>query len=116
VPKTLLPVEPPDPRRIARQIRLIGAIVLVAGLLAGGWISWHEWYRTEPTIEEVLPGSEAAASRQMGIMYGPLLQDVWDFYREIQQPYIASVLIVATSALVMLGCRRLARRHLEDAE
>jgi hypothetical protein len=44
-----------------------GRIVLVISLLTAGRMSWTEWQRTEPTIEEVLPGTEAAEARQMGV-------------------------------------------------
>jgi uncharacterized membrane protein YphA (DoxX/SURF4 family) len=100
---------------MARQLRVTGRLVLVASLLTSGWMAWTEWRRTEPTIEEVLPGTEAAEARQMGQMYGLFIRDLWNLWIDVRRPYPAAVLITASGALVMWGCNRLARRHEADA-
>jgi hypothetical protein len=107
-------IPPADPRRIARQLRVAGRIILVSSLLTAGWMAWTEWRRTEPTIEEVLPGTEAAEARQMGEMYGLFMRDAWNVWCDVRRPYPASVLIAVSGLLVMWGCSQLARRH--DAE
>ena len=96
---------------MARRIRWVGVLVLAAGLLTAGRIWWVERHRTEPTIEEVLPGTAARNSRQMGILYGPIVQAVWDFYQELQQPYTEAPLVAVASLIVMIGCFRLAQSH-----
>jgi uncharacterized membrane protein YphA (DoxX/SURF4 family) len=107
-------IPPADPRRIARQLRLTGRVVLVVSLLTAGWMAWTEWRRTEPTLEEVLPGTQVAEARQMGEMYGLFMRDAWNVWCDVSRPYPAAVIIVASGLLVMWGCSRLARRH--DAE
>lgn len=108
-------IPPTDPRRLARQIRVTGQVVLLASLLTAGWLAWTEWRRTEPTIEEVLPGSEAAEARQMGEMNGLFARDLWNVWMEVRRPYPSAVLIAGTGLLVFWGCIRLARRHEADA-
>ena len=106
--------ESPDGRRLARQIRLTGAAVLVACFLTAGWIAWNEWRRTEPTVEELLPATVAAESRQMGILYGPFVRDLWDVWRDLRRPYPFATIIATSGLIVMVGCSRLARRHEAD--
>jgi hypothetical protein len=117
--RSLVAVKPPllpqaDPLRIARQLRVTGRIVLVISLLTAGRMAWTEWRRTEPTIEEVLPGTEAAEARQMGEMYGLFMRDAWNVWCDVRRPYPAAVLIASSGLLVTLGCSRLARRHEAD--
>jgi hypothetical protein len=107
-------IPPADPRRIARQLRVTGRVVLVISLLTAGRMAWTEWQRTEPTIEEVLPGTEAAEARQMGEMYGLFMRDVWNVWSDVRRPYPAAGLIACSGLVVMWGCHQLARRH--DAE
>lgn len=111
-PPPLIP--PSNPRRIARNLRLFGRVVLVAALIVAGRMAWAEWRRTEPTMEELMPGSEAADARQIGIMDGLFARDVWNVWTDVSRPYPAAVLIAAGGVLVFVGCRRLARRHDAD--
>jgi len=113
-PPPLIP--PADPRRIARQFRVTGRLVLVISLLTAGWMAWTEWRRTEPTIAEVLPGTEAAEARQMGEMYGLWMRDVWNVWVDLRRPYPFATLIAVSGVLVMWGCNRVARRHDADAD
>jgi hypothetical protein len=74
-------------------------------------MAWTEWRRTEPTLEELMPGTEAAEARQMGVMYGLFMRDAWNVWVEVRRPYPAAALISASGLLVLWGCNRLARRH-----
>jgi len=65
-------------------------------------------------MDELMPGSAAADSRQVGMMYGLLFRDVWQVWREMSQPYNAAMLISAAGVVFMLGCRSLARRHEDE--
>lgn len=104
-----------NPRRIARQLRVFGRLVLVVSLLAAGRMAWAEWRRTEPTIEELMPGTAAAEARQIGVMDGLFARDVWNVWTDVSQPYPAAALISVFGLLVLWGCNRLARRHDADA-
>jgi len=109
-------VEDPDGRHLARHIRRTGAVVLIACLVTAGWIAWREWRRTEPTVEELLPGTAAAASRQMGLLYGPFVRDLWEVWRGLRRPYPLATIIATSGVIVMLGCSRLATRHDDESE
>ncbi len=108
-------IPPPDPRRIARQLRVTGRIVLIVSLVVAGRMAWTEWRRTEPTLEEVTPGYDAAERRQVGEMYGLFARDVWDVWSDVRRPYSAAAIIATSGVLVLWGFNRLARRHHEGA-
>lgn len=104
-------VPPTDPRVIARQLRITGRIVLVVSLFVAGGMVWTESRRTEPTLEELIPGYAATESRQAGEMYGAFGRDVWDTWSEVRRPYPAAAIIATAGVLVLWGFTRLARRH-----
>jgi hypothetical protein len=104
-------IPPADPRRIARQLRFTGRIILIISLLAAGRMTWMEWRRTEPTLEELIPGYDAAESRQVGEMNGLFARDVWDAWSDVRRPYPAAAIIATSGVLVLWGFNRLARRH-----
>jgi hypothetical protein len=104
-------IPPPDPRRIARQLRVTGRIVLIVCVLAAARMAWTEWRRTEPTPEELIPGYAAAERREVGEMNGLFARDVWDTWSAVSRPYPAAAIIVTAGFLVFWGFTRLARRH-----
>ena len=104
-------IPPADPRRIARQLRVTGRIVLIISLFVAGRMAWTEWRRTEPTLAELIPGYDAAERREIGEMDGLFARDVWDTWSEVSRPYPAAGIIAASGVLVLWGCNRLARRH-----
>jgi hypothetical protein len=104
-------IPPADHRKIARQVRAFGRVILVIALLASCRLVWNEWRRTEPTPEELMPGTEAAEARQVGVMYGLFARDARNVWLDLAQPYPAAAIITVSGTLVLLGCSRLARRH-----
>lgn len=90
--------------------------MLVVCLLVAIWMVWTEWRRTEPTEEELMPGTDAAEARQVGVMYGLFARDAMNVWRDVSQPYPAAALLTGFGVLVQLGCTRLARRHEADAQ
>ncbi len=108
-------IPPADPRRIARQLRVTGRIVLIISLFFAGRMAWTEWRRTEPTLEEAIPGSDDAERRQVGQMYGLFARDVWDVWSDVRRPYSAAAIIATSGVLVLWGLNRLARRHETEA-
>lgn len=113
VPKRLALVKRYDPRRAARRLRAIGLQVLVAGVAAAGVIYWLETSRAEPTIEDLLPGTTAANSRQVGLLYGHGVQSLWEVYQELKRPAGQAAMVAALSAVIAAGCFRVAwlREH-----
>jgi hypothetical protein len=108
-------IPPADPRRIALQLRVTGRIVLIISLFVAGRMAWTEWRRTEPTLEELIPGYDAAERRQVGEMYGLFARDVWDTWSDVRRPYPAAAIIATSGVLVLWGFTRLARRHETEA-
>lgn len=104
-------IPPADPRRIARQLRVTGRVVLIISLLVAGRIAWTEWRRTQPTLEELIPGYDAAERRQVGEMYGLFARDAWDTWSDVRRPYSAAAIIATSGVLILCGFNRLARRH-----
>ncbi len=104
-------IPPDDPRRIARQLRASGRIVLILSLFFAGRMAWTEWRRTDLTLEEAIPGSDEAERRQVGEMYGLFARDVWDIWSDVRRPYPAAAIIAASGVLLLCGFNRLARRH-----
>lgn len=78
-------------------------------------MAWSEWRRTDRTLEEVMPGSDAAEARQVGLMYGLFARDAWDVWMDVRRPYPSAALIATSGLLVWWGSHRLARRHDADA-
>jgi hypothetical protein len=108
-------IPPPDPRRIARQLRVAARIVLIVSLLVAGWMAWTEWRRTEPAPGDLISGYDADERRQVGEMYGLFGRDVWDLWSDVQRPYTAAAIITTSGVLVFWGFSRLARRHEREA-
>ena len=104
-------IPPADPRRIARQLRVTGRIVLFISVLVAGRMVWTEWRRTEPAPEELIHGYAAVERRQVGEMYGLFARDVWDTWSDVRRPYPAAAIITTAGVLVLWGFNRLARRH-----
>ena len=104
-------IPPADPRKIARQLRASGRVVLIISLFFAGRMAWTEWRRTDLTLEEAIPGSDAAERRQVGEMYGLFARDVWDTWSDVRRPYPAAAIIATSGVLVLWGFNRLARRH-----
>jgi hypothetical protein len=78
-------------------------------------MAWTEWRRTEPTMEEIFPGTDAAEARQMGEMYGLFMRDAWNVWADLRRPYPFAALITVSGSLVMWGCTYMARRHETEA-
>ena len=102
-----------DPRRAARRLRGIGAAVLLAGAIGAGAAYWIGTHRSDPSLEELLPGSTAARARQMGLLYGPAVESMWELYQDMKEPAGQAVTIAALSAIAAAGCFRAAwlREH-----
>jgi len=113
VAKKLVLVAKPDPRRVPRRLRTAGIVVLVGGVAAAAWMYWIDTHRAGPTIEELLPGSTAAKTRQMRLMYGNAVQFLYDLYQEWKSPAGQALTVAALSCATAAFCFRAAwaREH-----
>jgi len=98
-----------DPRHRARRLRIYGVIVFVVGVAGAGVTYWRGTHRAEPSLEELLPGSTAARSRQTGLLYGRGVQSRWEVYQELRRPGAEAFIIAAAGAAGAALCFRMAR-------
>jgi hypothetical protein len=95
-------------RRRAARLRIAGAAVLVIALLVAGVRYTIQIRSAEPTLEELIPGSNAARARQVGILIGPFGVSLIEAWEYLQRPDIQAVATVGAGAIVAFGCFRLA--------
>jgi hypothetical protein len=103
----------PAPERASRRLRLIGRLILVAGLAGAGATYWVRTAYHEPTPEELIPGYAQATKRQMGILYGQTGAAFLELLQELGDPGPEAVLMAGASLFVAWRCFRAAR---PDAE
>ncbi len=95
-------------RRRAGRLRVAAAALLVIAVLVAG-VSYTIRIRSaQPTLEELIPGSNAARARQVGILIGPFGVSLIEAWEYLQQPGVEAIVIVGAAALVAAGCFRLA--------
>ncbi len=107
------PARPPHPtadrdRRRAARLRVAGALLLAVALLVAAVRYAVQMRMAEPTLEELIPGSNAARARQVGILigsFGVSLIEAWDY---LQRPGIQAIVTVGAGAIVAIGCFHLA--------
>jgi hypothetical protein len=71
-----------------------------------------------PTLEELIPGSNAARARQVGIVIGAFGATLLEGWTYLERPGTEAILIVSTAALAALVCFRVAtllERYSDDA-
>ena len=106
-PPSHAPRERADRRRAAR-LRIAGAALLAVALLVAGVRYAIQMRSTEPTLEELIPGSTAARERQVGILIGPFGVSLIQAWEYLQRPGIQALVTVGAGAIVAIGCFRLA--------
>lgn len=69
---------------------------------------WTGTHRTEPTIEELLPGLRAARARQTGLLYGHAVLSLWEVWQDLKEPAGEATVVAASGALGAALCFRVA--------
>jgi hypothetical protein len=99
------PIASGDPRRasgpsrrdrLRRAARVAFAIGLVVALLT----YWLEARNAEPTMDEILPGSAAAHTRQLRMLYGQTLGTMLEWMEDLERPGGHALLIVIAAGMV----------------
>jgi hypothetical protein len=98
----------PSPAERRRRLRLVGWLVLAAGLFGAGLTYWVRTRHAEPSLDDLLPGSTLARRRQMGILYGTIGLMALEWGEDVKRPDTQAVLIVAACALIAVVCFRVA--------
>ena len=106
------PSRPPRaPRRKpvpGQRLRTAALVIFILGTSTAGLLYWLETRSAEPGMEELMPGYSAANSRVMGIFYGHAGQMMWQWREDLAQPETQAALILAVTAIGVLGCLRVA--------
>ena len=93
---------------LARRLRLIATVVLVAGL-AGAWIFYRIETRTHAaTLDELLPGDSQRRARQTEILMGSFVVTLLGWLDALKDPATQALIIAAVSVLAALGLFRVA--------
>jgi hypothetical protein len=104
-------IETPGPgssgRRRALRLRIIGAVVLLLGIVGAEMIYW----RGTPDLSDdpSMLGYDKAESRQAGILYGQQGVVVQEWSNALKQPGTQAVIILVAAAVVAVGCFYFAR-------
>jgi hypothetical protein len=110
--------KPPDSvssgRRQARRLRIIGIIVLLAGIVGAGMVYWMGTRSPDFSNDPSMAGYDRAETRQMGILYGTqgLLIEEWS--NDLKQPGTQATIIAVVSAIIASGCFYFARLSDDD--
>ena len=92
------------------MLKLIGVVVLMAGLGGAGVIYWSGTH--SPRLEDDLwmVGYDKAESRQMGHLYGKMGPMIDDLLDDLKRPGTQAVAVAAVSAIIAFGCFRFAQQ------
>jgi len=89
----------------ARQLRAIGALVLVCG--CGGAALFYWWTQTRahvPTLDELMPGYAHARDRQRAILMGGFVAGLMESLDALREPGTLAVILAIISVVLALGC------------
>jgi hypothetical protein len=102
--------------RRAKQLRLIGIVVLALGIGGAGLVYWLGTRSPDVSDDVSMLGYNKAQTRQMEQLYGKsgLLIEEWT--NDLKQPGTQAILIMVVSALVATGCFYFARLLESDNE
>ena len=96
-------------RRHARQLRIIGLIVLVLGLGGAGVVYWLGTRSPDVMDDLSMVGYNKAQTRQMGMLYGKMGPVIEEWFDDLKQPGTQAEIIVVVSNLAGAGCFYFAR-------
>jgi hypothetical protein len=112
--KTSAPVS--SGKRRARQLKIIGVIVLAAGMISAGIVYWFGTRNANLSDDISMLGFNRAEQQQMGELYGRSGLLIDDLLDDLKQPDTQAILILVFSALAAVVCFYFARLLAEDDE
>jgi hypothetical protein len=94
-------------KRRARRIRIIGAIVLLLGIIGAGIVYWTR----SPDLSDDLSmvGYNKPEQRQMEILYGKSGEIIEGWANDLKQPGTQAIIIIVTAVLIAGCCFYFAR-------
>jgi flagellar basal body-associated protein FliL len=96
-------------RRRARQLRIIGVIVLLLGIAGAGVVYWMGTRSQDLSDNPSMVGFDRAETRQMEQLYGKSGDLIEQWSNDLKQPGTQAVIIVAVSVIIASGCFYFAR-------
>jgi len=108
----LLPDSTPWPSKRTRQL---GALILLASLLAAGGIYWSETRRAEIPEGQVLAGYDRQRDHDMGVLYGRGGRDLMNALDAVNSPAGHAILTIGAGIIGAWMCFSRAR-VVEDDE
>lgn len=109
------PVSISPSKRRARQLKIIGIIVLLAGIVGAGMVYWIGTRSADLSDDLSMAGYNRPEERQMGILYGKQGEFIEDLSNDLKQPGTQAIIIAVVSVIVASGCFYFARL-LDDDE
>jgi len=89
-------------------MRVIGTVVLAAGIAGAGLLYWLETHNAEPSLEELMPGYSKANSRVMGEYYGHAGEMMWELREGLARPDVQAGIVFGVAAIISVFCFRIA--------
>lgn len=99
-----------------RRMRRVGSSILLAGVAAAALLYLIETRRTDPSMEELMPGYSRANSRLMGIYYGHAGEMMWEWRQALAEPEAQALVVIVFSAIIAAGCFRMAWVEVERSK
>jgi hypothetical protein len=82
------------------------ALALVVVVASARYVS--QTRATGPSMEDLMPGSEAARAREVSILIGPFGESMVEGWRFVQQPGSQAAILIGLTAAAALFCFRIA--------
>jgi hypothetical protein len=114
VEKNNLPESVSTSKRPPRQLKIIGIIVLLLGIIGAGIIYWLGTRSADLSDDPSMAGYDKPEERQMAILYGKQGELIEDWSNDLKQPGTQAVIFVAVTALVAGVCFYFARLTDDD--
>lgn len=101
-------------RRRARRLKIIGAVILLSGIIGAGIVYWIGTRSEDLSGDLSMVGYNKPAERQMAILYGKQGELIEDWSNDLKQPGTQAIIIVVAAVLIFGGCFYFARLLNED--
>jgi len=85
--------------RDRRRVRSIAFAIIALGAITAGYVYWIGVHPTQPSVEDLLPGSRRLTQRQVGLLYGHGGQIVYEWMQDARRPDVKAVIILLGAAI-----------------
>jgi hypothetical protein len=89
-------------------LRIIGTVVLIAGLAGAYLFYWRAMRSSAPTIDELMPGYSQKQARQNAILMGNFTVMLLGWADSLKDPGTQAMLIAGASVVTAIICFKIA--------